>query len=170
MTVTGIQGPCGGSFKATWTTGVIPGPGTQNTTITFAPSTPQDCSGTVTVAADFTSGTNTLPVNAVGTLDGVPLFSRSGFGNTVFNVPTYVTKLRITGTYFGFTSNFIVWGGPNNAACGSAIVSGCILLVNDLIGTAYGKTVDDGTYLTNNQPQINIIDSSGVSWTITESR
>jgi hypothetical protein len=156
MTVTGISGPCGASFRATWTNGVIPGPGTQNTTVTFAPTAPQDCSGTLTVAADFTSGTNTFPVVAIGTLDGVPIFTRVGSGDTVFDLPSYVTRIRITADYTAFTSNFIVRIGGR-------------LVVNELVGTAYNQTHFDGTYAISGGT-VEITNSSGVRWSFTEVR
>ena len=78
-------------------------------------------------------------VNAA--LTPIPLFTQSGVGNTVFNVPATVSTLRITGTYTGFTTNFVVWIGPAGSACGQVINGNCRLLVNDLLGTAWGKNV-----------------------------
>lgn len=155
MTVTGITGPCS-AFKASWTNGVIPGPGTQNTTITFAPTTLQDCSGTMTVAADFTSGTNTVPITAIGTLDGVPLFVRSGVGDTVIDMPGYITRLKITGDYTAYTSNFIVRINGRT-------------VVNELVGTGWNQTHFDGTYQVT-AGTIEIVSSSGVRWSFTEVR
>jgi len=98
------------------------------------------------------------------------LFTVSGNGNNVINLPGYVNQLHISGTYGSCCSNFIVWGGPATAACGSAIISGCHLIVNDLIGTIYGRTISEGTYVVNGNATIQIIDSTGVSWSMVEVR
>jgi hypothetical protein len=158
MTVTGLSSPCGGSFRATFTNGVIPGPGTQNTTITFAPTAPQDCSGTLTVAADFTSGTNTFPINAIGTLDGVPIFTRSGSGDTVFDMPSYVSRVRITGAPATGCQNFIVY------------IAGS-LKVNVIVGTC--SVADARTYdgiVTSAGGTVEVRGSTGVNWSFTEVR
>jgi hypothetical protein len=97
-------------------------------------------------------------------------FFQSGVGNNVFTLPPYVTKVRIVGTYTGSSSNFVVWVGPNNVACGSVINGNCNLLVNEIIGTLVGRTVSDGTYLTGGQPGVSIILSTGVTWSVTEVR
>lgn len=159
LTVTGMTGPCAGSdLRANWTTGSIPGPGTQNVTFTFAPTTPRNCSGTLTVNGDQTGGTNTFPVNAIGSLDGVPLFSRSGSGDTVFDLPAYVTRLRITGTPTVSCQNFIV------SVAGS-------LKVNVILGTC--SVADARTYdgiVTASGGAVEIRGSTGINWTITEQR
>ena len=84
--------------------------------------------------------------------------SQSSTGNNVFDKPLYVTRVRITGTFTGFTSNFVVWCGSSN------------LLVNELLGTAYGTTQYDGTHSTRGCTEIRIEISTGVSWSITEVR
>lgn len=103
-------------------------------------------------------------------LDPTPLFTQSGVGNNVFSVPSTVSRMRITGTYTGFSSNFVVWVGPQGVACGNVLNGSCSLLVNDLIGTGYGKTTSDGVYQMPGTTQVNILLSSGVSWTFTEVR
>jgi Carboxypeptidase regulatory-like domain len=104
-----------------------------------------------------------------------PLFARSGVGNTVFDVPDTVLKVRITGTYTGSSSNFVMWLGPQNVACGVVIAAGCRLLVNALIGTSWGTTSYDSTLLTGNAGttatgNLTVQLSTGVSWTFTEVR
>jgi hypothetical protein len=98
------------------------------------------------------------------------LFFQSGAGNNVINIPTYVSKLRIVGSYGACCSNFIIWGGPANTPCGSGIFAGCHLIVNDLIDSAYGRTSSDGTYVVSGNATLQIIDSTGVSWSMTEVR
>lgn len=65
MSVTGlnVSGGLGPHLTASWTSGQVPAGGSQNVTITFAPTAPGDFSGTVTVVADNTSGTNTISIS-----------------------------------------------------------------------------------------------------------
>jgi len=65
-----------------------------------------------------------------------------------------VERVRVIGTYTGYSSNFIVWVGGD-------------LLVNELLGTGWGQTRYDGTLLTTGGV-VEIIHSSGVSWSFTE--
>lgn len=85
-----------------------------------------------------------------------PIFVKGGVGDTVFDMPTYVRRIRIQGTYTGYSSNFIVH------IAGSHIV-------NELIGTGWGPTTFDGTYVTTGGV-VEILSSSGVSWAFTEVR
>jgi hypothetical protein len=83
-------------------------------------------------------------------------FSRSGVGDTVFDMPTYITRVHIIGTYTGYAQNFIVSIGGE-------------LLVNELMGTGFGQTRYDGILLTRGGV-VSIESSSGVHWSITEQR
>jgi hypothetical protein len=49
------------------------------------------------------------------------------------------------------------------------VMIGGHLVVNDLVGTAWGTTVSDGIYLTTGGV-VAITNSSGVSWSFTEVR
>ncbi len=82
------------------------------------------------------------------------IWKKSGNGDTVFDMPTYVERVRIIGTYNGNSSNFIVWVGGD-------------LLVNELLGTGWGQTRYDGTLLTTGGV-VEIQHSSGVSWSFEE--
>ena len=86
----------------------------------------------------------------------VAAFTKSGTGNTVFTLPTNITKVSIVGTYTQSSSNFIVTIGGK-------------LVVNDLVGTSWGLTVDSGTYATTGG-QVQITSSTGVTWAFTEVR
>jgi hypothetical protein len=104
-----------------------------------------------------------------------PLFARTGVGNTVFDVPDNVLKVRITGIYTGSSTNFVMWLGPQNVACGVVIASGCRLLVNELLGTSWKSTTYDATLLTGNggtsaTGSLTVQLSTGVAWTFTEVR
>ncbi len=81
-------------------------------------------------------------------------WSKSGSGDNVFDMPTYVSRVHVIGTYTGYTSNFIVWVGTQ-------------LLVNELLGTGWGTTKYDGTLLTAGGT-VQITNSSGVTWSFTE--
>jgi len=100
----------------------------------------------------FINGTNT----AAFTLPFGAPFTRSGSGNNVFDMPTCVSRIHIVGSYSGFSSNFIVHIGGAH-------------IVNDLLGTFWGPTVSDGTYLTTGGT-VEIIDSLGVNWSFTQVR
>jgi hypothetical protein len=82
------------------------------------------------------------------------IWSRSGQGDMVFDMPTYVKRVHIIAIYTGYASNFIVWVGND-------------LLVNELLGTGFGTTRYDGTLLTTGGV-VSITHSSGVSWSFTE--
>jgi len=107
-------------------------------------------SGKATVYIDTTEwslrGTKLLTVRS--------LWSRSGEGDSVFDMPTYVSRVRVIGTYTGYSSNFIVYVGGS-------------LLVNELLGTGWGTTTYDGTLLTTGGV-VEIKYSSGVSWSFTQ--
>jgi hypothetical protein len=90
-------------------------------------------------------------------------WSRSGTGDMVFDMPTSVARVRIIGTYTGYSSNFVVW-------IGSASQPESRLLVNELLGTGWGKTTYDGTVLTGGGGVTSISHSSGVVWSFTEVR
>ncbi len=101
---------------------------------------------TISCAEGGMSGTKLLTVR--------DLWSKSGVGDSVFDMPTYVSRVRVIGTYTGFSSNFIVEVGGS-------------LLVNELLGTGWGTTTYDGTLLTTGGV-VEITSSSGVSWSFTQ--
>lgn len=88
----------------------------------------------------------------------IPLFSRAGVGDTVFDMPLHVERVHVRGTYTGFCQNFIVWTGGR-------------LLVNEILGrcsTAIGPTYDAIRLTEGGVTEIR--SSSGVSWQFTEVR
>jgi hypothetical protein len=152
MTVTGLTGPSG--YTASWTSGAI-APGTsQVSVIRFSPTAAQSYDGTLTVQADHTSGANTTAISGRGQRE---LFHRSGTGDSVFDMPADVARVRIIGVYTGFSSNFIVRIGGR-------------LTVNELLGTGWSQTRYDGTLLTGGGGVVSITNSSGVSWSFEEVR
>jgi hypothetical protein len=85
-----------------------------------------------------------------------PLWLRGGTGDTVFDMPTYITRVRIVADYPGSSSNFIVYIGGR-------------LIVNELVGRSWGQPHFEGTYLTAGGV-VEIKHSSGVAWSLTEVR
>lgn len=156
LTVTGLTIPAGtsSSFAASWTNGVIQSGTQQVVSVRFQPTEPRSYSGTMTVQADHTSGPNTMTITAMGI---GPLFSRSGVGDDVFDVPAYVSRVRITATYTGFSSNFIMRIGGR-------------LVINELLGTGWTQTSFAGNYLLEATGAATVTNSTGVAWTITEIR
>lgn len=154
MTVTGITGPTGNAFTASFTQGTIqPNNGFQDVTIRFTPTEHRSYSGTATIQANHTAGSDTKQVTARGVRDP---FTRSGSGPTVFDMPTGITRVRITGNKPGSCENFIIWIGGR-------------LVVNEIIGTCsigIGPNYD-GTHLVSGTV-VEVRSSIGVNWTITE--
>lgn len=85
-----------------------------------------------------------------------PLFQKSGIGDDVFDMPTDVTRVKITGQYSGSGSNFVVWVGGQ-------------LKVNEILGTDWPSTTYSGT-LAVTGGETRIENSSGVAWSFTEVR
>jgi hypothetical protein len=101
------------------------------------------------VAPPTTTTTTTVPR---------PLFTVAGSGDNVFDMPTTVARVKITGDYGNFVSNFVVKIGGR-------------LVVNEILGTssiAVGPHFE-GIYATTGGV-VEITNSSGVSWTFTEIR
>lgn len=86
------------------------------------------------------------------------VWSRSGTGANVFDMPTYVSRVKIVGDYRGsdpyIGDNFIVWVGDD-------------LLVNVILGTYWGSTHYEGTHLTTGGV-VQVKYSNGVVWSLTE--
>lgn len=104
-------------------------------------------------------GSSTSPSATTPTTTLAPLWTRAGIGDMVFDMPSYVTRVRVVGTYTGYTSNFIIWINKPRT-----------LLVNELLGTGWGKTTYDGTLLTGGGGVVSIESSSGVVWSFAEVR
>lgn len=68
MTVTGlsVSGGLAAHSAASWTSGQVPAGGSQTVTIAFEPTAAGAYSGVLTVNADHTSGTNSLPMSGTG--------------------------------------------------------------------------------------------------------
>lgn len=87
-------------------------------------------------------------------LEPIPLWTRSGSGNQVFDMPTTVSRVHIQGHWNGQgNSNFIVWVGRD-------------LVVNEILR----QTINyDGTHLVTGGV-VRVEDSNYIAWTFTEIR
>lgn len=84
-----------------------------------------------------------------------PLFTRSGSGNTVFDLPSTVSRLRIQGRWQQRdTSNFIVHLNGRS-------------LVNEILRTSLTY---DGIHVTTGGGVIEVVSSGAIDWTFTEVR
>jgi len=156
LTVTSISVTgASGTLTASWTSGTIAAGTTQNVTVRFTPTADQSYSGVMTVGCDSTSGNNTINWSGRG-FNSAPLWTKTGVGDTVFDMPTTISRVKITGDYTSHSSNFIVHIGGH-------------YVVNELLGTSWGQTHFEGTYLTTGGVT-EILSSSGVSWSFTEVR
>jgi hypothetical protein len=90
LNVTGMTGPSG--YSSTWTSGAIAAGTSQAATITFTPTEGRTYNGTLTVNGDQTACTNTMAISGNGTRQ---TWSRTGVGDAVFDMPTYVSRVRI---------------------------------------------------------------------------
>lgn len=154
LTITGMTGP--GGFTASWTSGTIaPNNGFQEVRLRFTPTEGRSYNGTLTVNGDQTSGTNTKAITASGWRD---IFTRSGVGNTFFDMPAGITRVHITGRYDGNCENFILRIGGRS-------------VINEILGScsiASGRTYA-GDHIVSGT-LVEITGSTGVSWSITELR
>lgn len=111
-------------------------------------------------AAGYTSDARGITLTSNGTANFSLLpaaaWSKRGSGDTVFDLPTYIRRVRIVGDYGGRSSNFIVHIGGAH-------------IVNELLGTSWSQPHFEGVYLTSGGI-VEITNSSGVSWTFSEER
>src|SRR4051812_919490 len=87
LTISSITYPAG--FTGNFSSGTIPGNGSQPVTVTFTPAAAQSYNGTITVAGNQTSGTNTIVASGTGI--GPLTFTLSGI--VTESAPTTSTVL-----------------------------------------------------------------------------
>ena len=155
LSITGITGPSG-PFAASPTSFTVPSPGIQNVTIRFSPTEARTYSGNVSFNGNQTSGANTiaLSANVLG-----PLFSRGGTGNTVFDMPAYVNRVKVVANTPSSCQNFIV---RRNG----------VSFINVILGTCAVADVRtyEGIHLVTGGGVIEIVSSEGVNWAFGEER
>ena len=155
MTVTSLSVTNGDALTASWLTGVIAPGAAQDVVVRFTPTTTATVSGSIRVNADHTAGNNQIGFTGRGVRSG-PLWERAGVGNTVFDMPTSISRVRIVGVYRSNSSNFIVRVGGR-------------LVVNELLGRSWGQERYEGVHqVTGGVTEIT--NSSGVEWSVTEVR
>ena len=117
---------------------------------------PGTCSGSAIYCAESAAGAGGAATpGTTGGSTSTELFTKSGSGDTVFDIPARVTRIRVQGTFTGATSNFIVKVAGSN-------------IVNVIIGTSKNPAAFDGTYVLVGGGTVEITSSTGVSWTFTE--
>lgn len=163
MTITGMTIPGGAPLVSSWTSGTIAPGQSQVAVIRYSPTALGTLSGNLTVTGDQTSGANTTPLAGRGVLAPRANFTRNGSGNTVFDMPGDVQRLRIFGRWSGRdTSNFIVTINGRN-------------VVNEILRNATGNTYE-GIHLVPLAPRaqnsvVEITNSGAISeWRFTEER
>jgi hypothetical protein len=156
LNITGMTSAGAGSvFFADWTQGTIAPGANQAVNFRFTPQAVQTYNGTLTVNGNQTSGTNTMAITAAGVFPDRPLFSRSGAGNTVFDLPPAVSRMLIRGRWTGRdTSNFIVHLDGRG-------------LVNEILRTSMTY---EGVHAINNGRTIEIVSSGAIEWSFQEVR
>lgn len=118
---------------------------------------PGTCSGSAIYCAEAAGSGGGTSGNTGGSSVPVTLFTKSGTGDTVFEIPARVIRIRIEGsvTVASNSSNFIVHIADKS-------------VVNEIIGASRNPATFDGTYLLTGGGTVEIKSSSGVSWTFTE--
>lgn len=85
-----------------------------------------------------------------------PLWSKSGRGDDVFDMPTHVRRVRVAALHEGNGANFIVSISGDN-------------VINVLLGTHFDQTKYEGTLRTRGG-EVEISRASGVAWLFEEVR
>ncbi|MFN8243016.1 MAG: choice-of-anchor D domain-containing protein [Ferruginibacter sp.] len=169
LNVTSINYPTG--FSGNWNSGSIAAGGSQNVTVTFAPTAATTYGGTITVNSNATSGTNTISCSGTGTTTASTSISLSG--NLAFGYVTVGTTsqrtltitntgnatLNVTSINYptGFSGN---WNSGSIAAGGSQNVT---VTFAPTAATTYGGTI---TVNSNATSGTNTISCSGTGATI----
>ena len=162
MTVTSISYPTG--FSGAWS-GTVAAGGSQPVTVTFAPTTATSYGGTVTVNANFTSGTNTISASGTGTPVPTRIIGLSGnlaFGNVQVNTTATATlTLRNNGTSTMTVTSISYPTGFSGAWSGTVAAGGSqpvTVTFAPTTATSYGGTI---TVNANSTSGTNTISTSG---------
>jgi hypothetical protein len=130
LTVTGLTAPGGGVFTANWTSGAVAPGGVQIVTVKFSPQTAQSYNGTLTVNANHTSGTNTMPISGTGSQTG----PRTQFGPGQYLVNTEI----VAGRYYSNPASGCYW--ERESGLGGSLGE---IIANDFISDNYGQAIVD---------------------------
>lgn len=115
-----------------------------------------DCSGSAEYCAQYAPAAAVSDSGATGNnTNQTGLFSKTGTGDAVFDIPAGVTRIRIQGSYPGTSANFIVGIAKKN-------------VVNEIVGATRVPTAYDGVLKIAGGGAVVIANSGGVTWTFTE--
>ena len=159
VSVTGLSTESGTGtlgFTQNFTAGVIAAGSTKTVTIAFTPAVGQSYGTFLTVQGNHTNGPSTIIVDGTGSVDHIPLFSITGSGNANFEMPTHITRVRVTGKFVdtgGSASTFVVFRNS-------------VLEINSDLRTADF----DVTGLMIGGGRIQIQNSASITWSFTEVR
>ncbi len=131
-------------------------------TIVGTSATPQAHDGTYAVAPGATvtiTNSNGVSWSLNATTAQSPptigVFSKSGVGDQVMDLPSRNARYRVQASFSGASSNFIV------------IVAGS-LAINSIIGTSLTPSNFDGTYTFASDSRVEIQNAPGVTWSFIE--
>lgn len=156
LAISGLSGPAGTAniFTTSGANTTIQPGATTPILIRFSPTRPISYSGTFTVSANHTGGLNTNPFSGAGQRTG-DLWTMSGHGNTVFDMPVFIERVRIQGRWNRRdTSNFAVRLNGR-------------LLVNEILRESLTY---DGIHLASGGGTVEITISNQIDWAFTEVR
>ena len=129
LTISGMTGPSG--YNADWTSGAIAAGGSQSVTVRFSPTEERAYSGTLTVNADHTSGTNTMSISGTGSRPPGP---RTQFGAGQYLVNTDIVAAR----YFSDPADGCYW--ERESGLGGSLDE---ILANEFVGFNAGQWIVD---------------------------
>ena len=162
--ITAAEGTGTAGYTATPTTGTVPPSGSVPVTIRFTPTIAQLYSNVLTVVGDQTSGNAAINFSGRGIdtgsgIDNPPLWTHSGTGDAVFDLPATVARVRIQATPTTNCQNFVVLIGGEST-------------VNVILGTCEVADAPslDRTYPTGSGGVVSVTISTGITWTFTEIR
>jgi kumamolisin len=129
LTVSGIAYPSG--FSGNWSSGIIAAGGSQNVTVSFAPTAQISYGGNIVVTSDATAGSNTIATSGAGVTSAISLSGNLAFGNVIVGQMATSTlvisnpgtlALNVSGISYpsGFSGN---WSSGTVAAGGSQNVT-----------------------------------------------
>jgi len=142
LTITGINGPCGGSFSVSWASGTISAGASQSVSIRFAPTAAQSCTGVVTVNGDQTAGTNTIAVIA----SSVAGYSRdlTGRWRGTVGADTIITLTQSASTLSGTFDSISLKGSVSGSVSNTGQVALTVTVQGFQSFTLNGQADDAG--------------------------
>ncbi len=157
--INGVEATTTPGYTATPTAGTVPPGGSVPVTISFTPTIAQVYSNVLTIVGDQTSGNAAINLSGTGINNTPSLWTQSGTGDAVFDMPTTVARVRIQATPTSNCQNFVVLIGGAST-------------VKVVLGTCDAADAPslDGTYLTAGGGVVSITISTGITWILTEIR